>query len=39
MNALNSDLIKLGQLSQRCGKALEQEAIWVPLEAVNRKDK
>jgi hypothetical protein len=29
MNALNSDLIKLGQLSQRCGKALEQEAIWL----------
>lgn len=29
MNALNSDLIKLGQLSQHCGKALEQEAIWL----------
>jgi hypothetical protein len=29
MNVLNSDLIKLGQLSQRCGKALEQEAIWL----------
>jgi hypothetical protein len=29
LNALDSDLIKLGQLSQRCGKALEQEAIWL----------
>lgn len=29
MNALNDDFIKLGQLSQRHGKALEQEAIWL----------
>ncbi|UOA09582.1 hypothetical protein [Methylobacter sp. S3L5C] len=28
-NALNSDFIKLGSLSQRYGKALEQEAIWL----------
>jgi hypothetical protein len=29
MNALNDDLIKLGQLSQRYGKVLEQESIWL----------
>ena len=29
MNALNGDLIKLGHLSQRHGKALEQESIWL----------
>ena len=29
MNALNDDLIKLGDLSQHYGKALEQESIWL----------
>ena len=29
MNALNDDLIKLGYLSQRHGKVLEQESIWL----------
>ena len=29
MNALSDDLIKLGNLSQRYGKALEQESIWL----------
>lgn len=28
LNALNGDFIRLGNLSQRYGKALEQEAIW-----------
>jgi hypothetical protein len=28
-NALNDDLIKLGHLSQRHGKVLEQESIWL----------
>ena len=29
INAMNDDLIKLGHLSQRHGKALEQESIWL----------
>lgn len=29
MNAMTEEFIRLGDLSQRCGKALEQESIWL----------